>query len=293
MIEQPDLTEDGAAPKLAALGGPAALKDGTWFFRLVRHSLRAYARNGNAGYFRAKYPSMPDAKIAAKLISVAARNAGLIGGTSGAVMSANEIAALATLGASAPGWVLAAAGIGADIVSVTHLQVRLIAALAALYGAPLDPDDPEDVLTAIGYFMKATSADAFGSAAMKMGGYGAQRKVKQVFSKETLKATQKLASKVGVKVLQGSLVKVAVPVASIGIGAVWNYIGTKAIGRHADAGMRRRAEELRQWAAKEDEVAEQLIVVSPDVAAESAAEPCLILDPDDASVRFVLMPMRV
>ena len=38
---------------------------------------------------------------------------------------------------------------------------------------------------------------------------------------------------VGIKILQKTIIKYAVPVVSIGLGATWNYISTKSIGKIA------------------------------------------------------------
>ena len=235
--------EASAAGDIEAVGGMQALRSGEWFFRLVGRSLRNYSKNGRSEYFRAKYPKQSDAVIASKMISVAARNAALVGGTAGAAITADELAAVFSLGLTTPANIaVAVAAVGADLISVTHIQLKLICELAILHGAPLDPDDPEDILLVIGYFMAGKAGDAVGAAGVKVGGHLARSTTKQVFSKETLKLVQKMASRVGIKLLQRTLVNVAVPVVSIGLGAGSNYLLTRTVGRRASKSMQTRAD---------------------------------------------------
>lgn len=240
-----DPTGFSAKDELEAVGGVQGLRSGDWFLKLVGRSLRSYSKNGRAEYFRTKYPSLDDAAIAAKLISVAARNAALVGGTAGAAITADEIAALWSLGLTTPANIaVAVAAVGADLISVTHIQLKLISELAVLHGTPLDPDDPEDILLVIGYFMAGKAGDAVGAASVRVGGHLARSTTKQVFSKETLKLVQKIASRVGVKLLQRTLVSVAVPVVSIGLGAGSNYLFTRTLGKRASKGMQTRARDM-------------------------------------------------
>jgi uncharacterized protein (DUF697 family) len=52
---------------------------------------------------------------------------------------------------------------------------------------------------------------------------------------------QEIGKKVGVRILQRSIVKYTVPVVSIGIGTSWNYLATKAVGRIAIKHFKERA----------------------------------------------------
>jgi uncharacterized protein (DUF697 family) len=188
---------------------------------------------------------MSDDAIATKLISIAARNAALIGGTAGAAVSADEIATLASLGFTLPGNVAIAIGaVGIEIVSVTNIQLRLIASLAGLYGEPLDPDDPEDILLVIKYFLLGKTSDVVQVGGTKVGQGLARTTVKVVFSREMLKAVQDYGKKAGLKILQKTLVNVAVPVVSIGLSASSNYVFTRTLGRKAGKDMKARAGEI-------------------------------------------------
>jgi len=247
MIEDPsedkrEISLPPAKQELLDLGGMHGLRSGDWFLKLVGRSLRSYSRNSTADYFRKKYPSHDDEAIASTLISVAARNAALVGATAGATVSADEIAAFFSLGLTAPVNVaVAVAAIGGDLLTLTHIQLKLIHELADLHGIPIDPDDPEDVLVVIGYFMTSEAANAAIKAAQQIGKHLAKEAVKDVFKKETLKLVQQLARQIGVKLLQRTLVNVAVPIVSIGLGASSNYLLTRRVGKTANQAMRERA----------------------------------------------------
>jgi uncharacterized protein (DUF697 family) len=78
---------------------------------------------------------------------------------------------------------------------------------------------------------------------MILGGRAAGRAAERVFSKEILKAVQTVGAKIGVTILQRQIVKYTIPLASMGIGAVWNYTATRAIGKVAIAHIEKRKRE--------------------------------------------------
>lgn len=53
-----------------------------------------------------------------------------------------------------------------------------------------------------------------------------------------------IAAKVGIKILQKSIVKYVIPVVSIGIGTVWNYQTTKSVAKIASKHYKKRLDEL-------------------------------------------------
>jgi uncharacterized protein (DUF697 family) len=230
---------------LEAIGGVEGIKSGEWFLKLLTRSLRSYVENANAPYLRAKYPKMSDDAIADRLISLAARNAALVGGAAGLAMSVDEIATLASLGFALPGTIALAIGaVGADIIGVTHIQLSLIASLAGLYGEPLDPDDPEDILMVIKYFFAGVASDAAAGGAAHMGKAFAKTAVKSVFSGETLKAVQYYGRQVGMQILQRTIKNVALPIVSIALSAGANYFFTNTLGAKARADMKARAADI-------------------------------------------------
>ena len=222
---------------LTELGGWEALKSGDWLLRLIQRSFKAYYTNANEGYFRAKYPKLNADQIANKLVSVASRNASLLGIVVGATISADEIVTVLTGGEGGVGLpaniAIGVASVGAEVVLLARFQLQLVANLAKLYGVPLDPDDPEDILVIFAFAVGGSVAELAGKLGAKVGGRLTERMVRKYVSKEVLEAIKSLGRKIGIKILQRTIIKYAVPVASMGIGGVWNYFATKAVGKIA------------------------------------------------------------
>ena len=230
------------------VGGWSSFKSGQWLWHIIQKSFSNYWKNANVEYFESKYGTKDAEKLAKKLISVAAKNAAILGGITGAAISADEIVAIATGGEGGVGLpaniAIAATSIGAEAILLIRFQLQLVANLGKLYGVPLDPDDPEDILTILAFALGGSAADAAGKFGMKVGGKLAGRTAKEVFKKETLAAVKRIAAKVGVKILQRSIVKYTIPVASIGVGTGWNYTSTKTVANIATKHFKQRAEEF-------------------------------------------------
>ena len=226
-----------AKKEIMELGGWQGFKSGAWLLRLIRKSFGNYYERANAAYFRKKYPSLDNDAIAKKLIRVAARNSAILGAVVGAAVSTNEIIAIVT--ASGGGVILPAsitialAAIAGEAVLLVRIQLQLVANLARLHGVPLDPDDPEDILTILAFAVGGSVAELAGKAGMKIGGRLTEKAVRRYVSKSVLAAIKMIGRKLGIKILQRTIIKYAVPLVSMGIGSVWNNIATRAVGRLA------------------------------------------------------------
>ncbi len=229
------------------IGGVESLKSGEWLNILIHKSFATYWKNANVEYFESKYGTKDKDKIAKKLISVASKNASILGGLTGATMSTNELVAFFTAGEGGIGIpaniAIAVASIGSEIISLTRIQLQLIANLGKLYKVPLDPDDPEDILTILAFAVGGSASEATGKFGMKIGGKLASNTAKNIFKKETLKALKRVGQKIGIKILQKSIVKYTAPLVSIALGASWNYISTKTIAKIAIKHFEQRAKE--------------------------------------------------
>jgi uncharacterized protein (DUF697 family) len=225
------------------IGGWSSLKSGQWLWQIIQKSFSNYWNNANVEYFESKYDTKDPEILAKKLISVAAKNAAILGGITGAVISIGEIVPIGFI----PNITIGATVIGSELISLVDIQVELVVNLAKLYGVPLDPDDPEDVLTIFAFTMGGSSADTAGKFGMKVGGKLAGRAAKAVFKKETLAVLKRIAAKVGVKILQRSIVKYTIPVASIGIGSGWNYTSTITVAKIATKHFKQRLNEFASY----------------------------------------------
>jgi uncharacterized protein (DUF697 family) len=231
------------------LGGWQTFKSGNWLFKLIQKSFNNYWERANVEYFQQKYKTKNKDDIAAKLISVAARNASLLGGVTGAAVSTDEIVGIVTAGEGGVGIpanvAIFLAAIASEAILLVRLQMQLVANLGKLYGVPLDPDDPEDILTILAFAVGGTAADAAGKFGMKVGAKLSAQTVKAVAKKETLEAMKRIGAKIGVKILQRTLVKYTVPLVSIGVGMTWNYLATKSVGKIAVKHFLKRKKESR------------------------------------------------
>jgi len=237
-----------ALQRTQAFAGSLTAEDvssGQWFIQLLQRVARTYDRNARAAYFQRKYRGLPPDAIADRLRSVVSRYAAIAGGVTGATVTANQVLALPSAGATLA---LATSSIGAEMFYLCRIQMRLILDLATLYDQPVDPDDPEDVLAIFGIALGVAPASAVGKLAQQAAGHGSRTAVRKVISKGTLKAIQDVGRVFGLKILQRTIIKYSVPVASAAMGSTYNYVTTQSFGRVAQAQFRTRgqaAQELR------------------------------------------------
>ncbi len=220
-------------------------KSGEWFFSLLRRVVRTYDRNARAEYFRQKYPGLPPDEIADILTSVTVRYAAVAGALTGAAATAGLVSAFGTAGMTASVFV---GSIGAEMVYLARIQMRLVLDLSVVYDLRLDPEDPEDVLMVFGYALGVAPAGLLGKGVREVATRGSAGAVKRYISGSTLKALQDFARRLGFKVLQRTILKYVVPVASTAAGSGYNYVSTKAVGKIAKAHFKSRGkvvEDLR------------------------------------------------
>jgi uncharacterized protein (DUF697 family) len=237
-----------AKKEIQDLGGWKGFKEGEWFLRLTHKVFRNYYERANCDFLREKYPGIDNAALVKRLTALAARNAAILGGIVGAAISADEIVALVTVGEMGIGLpaniTVGLSALAAEMILLTRIQLQLVANIARCTGVPLDPDDPEDILIIFGFAVGGSASEIAGKAGMKMGSHLSRAVIKGTIKKETLKKVQAIARKVGIKLLQRTIIKYAAPGVSIGIGATWNYLATRAIAkiaiRHFDERMNMR-----------------------------------------------------
>jgi hypothetical protein len=208
------------------LGGITSFKNGDWLLKLVQKSFSAYYENATPEFFAAKYPDLDQEGIYRKLTKAAVRQSALAGAGSGLFVSANEIFAFFTGGeglVGIPANIAAALlTIAGELLIVTKIQLELVSRIARLYGAPLDLNDPEDVWIVLTVAIGGELAQEAGKYGIKVGARLTRNAVKGLIEGETLDYLKRLAAKVGIKLLQKTVVSAAVPVVSIIAGAAWN-----------------------------------------------------------------------
>jgi len=228
------------------------VKSGEWFIQLLRKVIQTYDRNARATYFQQKYPGLPPDEIANILTSITVRYATIAGAVAGAAATANQIAVLSSAGMTAA---LFVGSIGAEMLYLSQIQMRLVLDLSVVYDLQLDPEDPEDVLMIFGYALGVTPTEMIGKGLQIAAGAGTKGAVKRYISKGTLQALQDFARRLGFKILQRTIIKYAVPVASAAVGSSYNYATTKSVGRIAKAHLKNRGkvtDELRVLVSRQN-----------------------------------------
>lgn len=227
------------------------VKSGDWFIKLLQQVVRAYNRNARAEYFQKKYPGLPPDDIADILTSLAVRYATIAGAVAGAAATANQIAVLSSAGMTTA---LFLGTIGAEMLYLSQIQMRLVLDLSVIYDLQLDPEDPEDVLMVFGYALGVAPTEMIGKGLQIATGAGTKAAIKKYISKGTLQAIKDFARRLGFNILQRTIIKYVVPVASAAIGSSYNYATTKSVGRIAKAHLKNRGkvtDELRALVSRQ------------------------------------------
>ena len=226
-----------AKKEVEELGGWEGFKSGEWFLKLVNQSFHAYYEKANCEYFRTKYPGADDGTLIKKLTEVAAKNAAILGGIVGAAVAADEIATLVTGAEGGVGLpaniAIALTAVAGELILLTRLQLQLVANIAKIMEVPLDPKDPEDILVIFAFAVGGSVAEAAGKGGMKVGAKLATAGIKSTLKKDILKFLKDFARKLGYKLLQRTIIKYAMPIVSVGIGATWNYASTRTVSKIA------------------------------------------------------------
>lgn len=228
------------------------VKSGQWFITLLQKVVQSYNRNARAEYFQQKYPGLPPDEIADILTSVTVKYATIAGAITGAAVTVNQIGALSSAGMTIA---VMAGAIGAEMVYLTRIQMRLVLDLSVVYDLQPDTDDPEDILMIFGYAMGVAPVGMLGKGLQKAAQGGTQRAIKKYVSKGTLKALQDFGKRIGIRILQKSVLKYTVPVVSAAVGSSYNYVTTKSVGGIAKNHLKNRGkvtEELRQLVSRQN-----------------------------------------
>ena len=221
------------------------VKSGLWFISLLTKVAKTYDQNVRAEYFQKKHPGLTPDEIADKLIGVTVKYATIAGGIAGLSVTASEIAAFGSAGATTA---IMITSIGGEMIYLARIQMRLVLDISVLYDLQLDPNDPEDILMVYGYALGVAPTDLIAKGLQKAAATSTQQVIKKHISKGTLKAVQEFGKRIGLKILQRTIIKYAVPIVSVAVGGAYNFIATKTIGQISKAHFKNRGkvtDELR------------------------------------------------
>lgn len=225
--------EEFEAREFASTISPEELRSGEWFGKLVHLALNTYWKKVDAAYFQQKYPGLPPDAIVDRRIDLAKRYAAIEGATTAAAYAGVFAATIGSHGGAAPVTIpVAIAAIGVDVVSTSYLQLRLAYDISVLYGKPLDFEDAEDLhdLLVLAFGVKA--GEVFHEGLQRLAPEGVRVLIKKTVTGARLEWLKALPV-VGKYLLQRNIIKLAIPVVSVPLGAGVNYLCTGAIGQRA------------------------------------------------------------
>lgn len=218
------------------LGG-AGLKDGTWFKKLIAEHVKKHQAAISAASWDAAYPGLDAEARAERHIGIVARKASAAGAIASVGASTGELLALVTEGLAAPVGVPAAMlSMTLEAIYTALLQIDLACDLASIHGVPFDPDDAGEIATlfavALGIEPKKLDKHAEGARGPEAEGLTAR-----------LIALQEgeVATRIGRKLLEESVMRNIIPFAGIAISARWNYVATRLLGKKANRYIRYRS----------------------------------------------------
>ena len=227
------------------------IKDGSWYVSILKHIMKTYDKKVRAEYFQNKYMGLPPDEIADTLISVTARYAAVAGVITGSLTSSSQIAAIPSSGLSLG---VVTGAIGMEMVYLSVMQLRLVLDLCVIYKVPVNMEDPEDILRVIGYALGVSPTGLVGHGLQKVSKTLTERAIKKYISKATLDAIKNFGQIIGVKILQRSIIKYALPGVSMATASSYNYATTKATGRITKAHIKSKGKmtsELRKIISRE------------------------------------------
>ena len=115
---------------------------------------------------------------------------------------------------------VAATAICAEVFFTARIQLQLVARLAALYGAALNPDDPDNLMAIMNFAFGGAVAEGVSRELAKSGASMSQAVVGRYYArKESFEVLKRLAKKLGYKLVRRSVVNGIVPGVSMFMGA--------------------------------------------------------------------------
>lgn len=239
------------------------LKNGNWFAKLLAFSLKQYATQVDANYFKEKYPNLPPDAVVDARIKMAANYAAIEGAFSSTAYTSAVAATIGSAGGASPLTLPAGgASFAIDLCYTSYLQLRMAHDISVLYGVPLNLNDPDDTskLVALAFGIKAGETGV--GATMKGIPAIVRPLVKKIFSGPTLTAVKSLPV-VGKHLLQRNIIKFTIPGVTIPATTAVNWWMTKAAGERAKTLLRREAQII--------EVSQRIVTQTGNVEAVLAA----------------------
>lgn len=213
----------------------AALKDGTWFKNLIAAHVKEHEQAITAATWDALYPGLDPEARAEKHIARVALRASAAGALASVGASTGELLALVTEGLAAPVGVPAAAiSMALEGAYTALLQIDLACDLGSIYGVPFDPADSGEIATLFAVALGVEAKDpAKKTGCEKTEAHGLEERIIDLEEGE-------VATRIGRKLLEESVMRNIVPFVGVAISARWNYVATHALGAKVNRYVRYR-----------------------------------------------------
>src|SRR6202140_2839207 len=222
------------AVEVKHMGGWSGFKGGEWLFQLMEKTFCHYSQNAAKESFPLEFPGRTRAEIAEMLIASASNKAALAGAITGAAVSADELVGLFTAGEGVIGLpvniAVPATAICSEGFFTARIQLQLVARLAALYRATLDPEkNPDDLLAIMNFAFGGAAAEGLSKEAAKSGAkISAAGSGRYDAKRESCEVLKRFAKKLGYNLVRRSLVIEFVPGVRMFMGAGGNKRTTKS-----------------------------------------------------------------
>ena len=216
--------------------GVDKMRDGSWFRRIVVSHVKKHHATITAEHWDRLYPGLDAEQRAHKQIGSVARKAAATGVLASAGASTGELLSLFTDGLAAPIGVPAAMlSMALEAGYTALLQIDLVCDLASIYGVAFDPDDVGEVATLFGLALEVEVKETKKKEELdeKEAPHGLTAKLIELEDGD-------IATRIGRKMLEESVVKNIIPVLGMGIAARWNYVATRKLAAHAKKYVRYR-----------------------------------------------------
>jgi uncharacterized protein (DUF697 family) len=222
----------------------AALRDGTWFKSLIVDHVKKHQAAISPATWDAAYPGLDAEARVTRHITGVARKASLAGALASLGASMGEILALVTEGLAAPVGVPAAMlSMGLEAAYTALLQIDLACDLASIQGVAFDPEDAGEIATifAVALAMEPPRTDKRGGPEKAARPAGAEPSEGEGLEALLIDLEEgEIATRIGRKLIEESVMRNIVPFVGIAVSARWNYAGTVLLGKKANRYIRYR-----------------------------------------------------
>jgi uncharacterized protein (DUF697 family) len=213
----------------------SALKDGSWFKNLIADHVKHHQAAISAATWDHLYPGLDAEARAEKHIGHVARKSSAAGALASVGAATGELLSLFTEGLAAPVGVPAAMfSMGLEGAYTALLQIDLACDLGSIYGVPFDPEDAGEIATLFAVALEIEArVPQKKSGAEKTEGHGLEERLMDMEEGE-------VATRIGRKLLEESIMKNVVPFVGVAISARWNYKATNLLGEKVNRYIRYR-----------------------------------------------------